>query len=341
MERRDSIEHIVKAFFEKIDDCKITPFGSGLIHRTFFLGHPSGDFILQNINTSIFKNPEELMNNIYLVGEHLQKKAYPKAILSIRKTLTGKLLFESSKNQYWRIFEFIADTKEFNTPQSIEQVYQTGKSFGEFLTYLNDLPNHQIKPSIADFHNTQLRLEKLNQAISVDSFDRVKLVQKELEMINTNINLIEKFEQLNCPIRVVHADPKINNLLFDQNNQVKAVIDWDTIMPGYILHDFGDLVRTVSCTENEESINFEKVKVSIPYLNSLTKGFLESTASWLKSVERENLMLGAKVIILEQAIRFLTDFLKGDHYYSTSYPEQNLNRVKNQILLLSSIEELN
>lgn len=341
MERRDSLENIVKAFFEKIDDCKIIPFGSGLIHRTFFLRHQSGDYILQNINDSIFKNPEALMKNIYLVAEHLQKKAYPKAILSIKKTLDGKLLFKSSKNEYWRIFEFIADTKEFNTPQSIEQVYQTGKSFGEFLTFLNDLPNHQIKPSILDFHNTQLRLEKLTKAVSIDSLGRVKLIQKELEAINNNKNLIEKFDQLNCPLRVVHADPKINNLLFDQNNQVKAVIDWDTIMPGYILHDFGDLVRTVACTENEESVNFENVKVSIPYLNSLKKGFLESTASWLTSVERENLMLGAKVIILEQTIRFLTDFLEGDHYYSTSYAEQNLNRVKNQILLLSSIEEFN
>ena len=325
--------NILSSFFKNIDDCKIIPFGSGLIHRTFFLQHAEGDFILQNINHHVFKNPEDLMENIQLVSNHLKRNNYPKSVLSIKETLDGNILLQTSENEYWRIFDFIKDTQEFSKPESKKQVYQTGKSFGEFLTYLNDLPVEKIKTSIPDFHNTRMRLEKFEKAVLQDEFDRVKTSIKEIEQIRNWRFLIEDYEALNCPIRIVHADPKISNLLFDKSQKVKAVIDWDTIMPGSVLHDFGDLVRTMTCEEGEESTNFEQVKISLPYFEVLKKGFLESSESWLTEVEKDNLLLGAKVIIYEQAIRFLTDFLEGDKYYNTVYTEQNFNRAKNQICL--------
>ena len=337
MERRDSLDLVLKSFFKNIDDCKIIQFGSGLIHRTFFLQHKKGDFILQNINSNVFKNPLELMGNILLVGEHLLKKKYPKSILKIKKTLDGNVLLQDSKNEYWRIFDFIKDSQEFTNPESEEQVYQTGKSFGEFLTFLKDLPVGKIKPSIPDFHNTKLRLENFEKAILKDEFNRVQFAKKEIEQIRNWHFIIEEFDALHFPIRIIHADPKISNLLFDKNKKVKAVIDWDTIMPGYILHDFGDLVRTMACTEDEESTNFEKVKISISYFEILKKGFLENTKSWLIDIEKNNLLLGAKVITYEQAIRFLTDYLEGDRYYNTVSTEHNFNRTKNQIQLLQSL----
>lgn len=333
MEHRSSLDLVLKSFFKNINDCKIIQFGSGLIHRTFFLQHPEGDFILQNINSNVFKNPWDLMENIQLVSTHLQQKDYPKSILNVKKTLAGNVLLHTSKNEFWRIFDFIKDTQEFTNPETEEQVYQTGKSFGEFLTYLNGLPIEKIKSSIPDFHNTKLRFENFEKAVLKDEFNRVQLAKKEIEQIRKWQYLIEDFERLHCPIRIVHADPKISNLLFDKNKEVKAVIDWDTIMPGYILHDFGDLVRTMTCEEDEESTDFDKVKISLPYYEILKKGFLESTESWLIELEKNNLLLGAKVIIYEQAIRFLTDFLEGDKYYNTVYTDQNLNRAKNQIAL--------
>lgn len=329
--------NILSSFFKNIDDCKIIPFGSGLIHRTFFLQHPEGDFILQKINHHVFKNPLDLMENIQTVSQHLEKEKYPKVILKIKKTLDGNVLLQTSQNEYWRIFDFIKDTQEFTHPASETQVYQTGKSFGEFLTYLKDLPVEKIKPSIPNFHNTRMRFENLEKAIQRDEYKRVHLAKKEIEEIRQWYFLIEEFEALDAPIRIVHADPKISNLLFDKNKKVKAVIDWDTIMPGYIIHDFGDLVRTMACEVGEESTDFEKAKISIPYLEMLKKGFLETTDSWLSKVEKGNLMLGAKVIIYEQAIRFLTDFLEGDKYYNTVYTEQNFNRAKNQIALCKTI----
>ena len=325
--------NILSSFFKNIDDCKIIPFGSGLIHRTFFLQHAEGDFILQNINHHVFKNPKDLMENIQLVGNHLIKNNYPKSILNIKKTLDGNILLQTPENEYWRIFDFIKDTQEFSKPESEKQVYQTGKSFGEFLTYLKDLPVEKIKPSIPDFHNTRMRLGNFEKVVQKDEFNRVKVSSKEIDQIRNWRFLIEDFEALNSPLRIVHADPKINNLLFDKNEKVKAVIDWDTIMPGSVLHDFGDLVRTMACEEGEESIDFDKVKISLTYFESLKKGFLEETESWLTEVEKNNLLLGARVIIYEQAIRFLTDFLEGDKYYNTVYTGQNFNRTKNQINL--------
>ncbi|MFK7773071.1 MAG: aminoglycoside phosphotransferase family protein [Saprospiraceae bacterium] len=329
--------NILSSFFKNINDCKIIPFGSGLIHRTFFLQHTEGDFILQKINHHVFKNPLELMDNIQSISKHLEGRKYPKVILRIKKTLDGNVLLQTSDNEFWRIFDFINDSQEFTHPESETQVYQTGKSFGEFLTYLKDLPTEKIKPSIPDFHNTRLRFDNLKKAIQKNNFDRIHLAENEIKEIRKWHFLVAEFEALHCPIRIVHADPKISNLLFDRNKKVKAVIDWDTIMPGFILHDFGDLVRTMACEEGEESTDFEKVKISLPYFEKLKKGFLESTESWLTDLEKDNLLLGAKVIIYEQAIRFLTDFLDGDQYYNTVYTDQNLNRAKNQIQLLNSI----
>ncbi len=340
MERSSHLDLILQSFFQNINDYKIIPFGSGLIHRTFFLQHAEGDFILQKINSNVFKNPWDLMKNIELVSAHLKKKNYPKSILNIRKTLNGNVLLQTSEGEFWRLFDFIKEVQEFTKAGSKEKVYQTGKSFGEFLTYLKDLPIEKIKPSIPNFHHTRLRLENLEKAIQKDEFHRVQFAKNEIEQIRKWQFLIIDFEKLQCSIRVVHADPKISNLLFDKSKKVKAVIDWDTIMPGYILHDFGDLVRTMTCEEDEESIDFENIKISLPYFEMLKKGFLESTESWLTEVEKDNLLLGAKVIIYEQAIRFLTDYLDGDKYYNTVYTEHNFNRAKNQIRLLISVAGL-
>lgn len=331
------VEQIVKYFFRDIKDCSISPFGSGLIHRTFFLQHAEGDFILQEMNHKVFKKPEVVMQNIQLVASHLKEKKYPKSILTIRPSVDGHLFLKMKNGTYWRVFDFIKDTQYFSKANSTTHVYKTGQSFGEFLFYLKDLPIDKIEPSIPDFHNVDLRFKKLKKIIGDDSNPRVLKCKKEIEELLSWGFLIEKINALPLPTRIVHADPKINNLLFDKNEEVKAVIDWDTIMPGNVLLDFGDLVRTMACTLDEESVDFENVKISKPYFEALKKGFLEKTESWLTEVEKDNLMLGAQVIIYEQAIRFLTDYLEGDVYYKITDEENNWNRAKNQMMLLHSI----
>ena len=335
MDRSISLDNITKYYFQDISDCKIKKFGSGLIHRTFFLQHPKGDFILQKINHQVFKNPEIVMQNIQLVGDFLLEEKYPKAILKILPTLDEKLLLQTSENEFWRCFYFIKETQYFSIASSEKQVYDTGKSFGEFLFYLKDFPIEKISASIPNFHNPAFRFEQLESAILENPVDRVKEAIKEINFIKESQGIIEVWNKLKFPTRIVHADPKINNLLFDKDENVMAVIDWDTIMPGNILFDFGDLIRTMACTENEEYINFSNVKINVVFYKNLKRGFLEMTNEWLTDLEKEHLELGVEMIIYEQAIRFLTDYLRGDVYYKTSYSNQNLNRAKNQLALLN------
>ena len=336
MERSISLDKIIKNYFQDISDCKIKKFGSGLIHRTFFLHHPKGDFILQKINHQVFKNPELVMHNIQVIGDFLLEKKYPKTVLKILPTLDGRLLLQNSENDFWRCFYFINETQYFSIATSEQQVYDTGTSFGEFLSYLKDFPIKKISASIPNFHNPTFRMEQLENSILENPVNRVQEAIQEINTIKDYRGLIETWNELKFPTRVVHADPKINNLLFDKNKNVVAVIDWDTIMPGNILFDFGDLVRTMACTENEESINFSDVKINPVFYKNLKKGFLEMTNDWLTDLEKQHFELGAEIIIYEQAIRFLTDFIHGDVYYKTSYPNQNLNRAKNQLALLNS-----
>ena len=335
MERDGSLNQILKYYFKDISDCKIRSFGSGLIHRTFFLQHPRGDFILQEINHQVFSSPELVMQNIQSVSDYLLEINYPKEVLKILPTLGGNLLLEN-KNKFWRCFYFIQETQYFSIAISEKQVYDTAKSFGEFLTYLKDFPVEKITASIPNFHHPSFRFQQLENTIQENPANRIQNATGEIEKIKSFLPLLKKWDRLDFPIRVVHADPKINNLLFDKNENVVAVIDWDTIMPGNILFDFGDLVRTMACTENEESTNFENVKIDPVFYKNIKRGFLEMTGDWLSENEKDHLELGVKMIILEQAIRFLTDYILGDIYYKTTHLDHNLERARNQLALLSS-----
>lgn len=340
MEQRIRINNVIKQYFKNTFDGKIKKIGLGLIHQTFFLQHSHGDFILQKMNHHVFKNPELVNRNIQMVSNHLKQQNYPKQILDIRPTLNHNLQAKDETGAFWRLLNYIPYSQDFSKAKNEQQVFETGQSFGEFLLYLRDLPSEKIQPSIPDFHHVNLRFQKLQKVIHQNKLGRVKNARLEIDAIKSWQFLIKKFDLLNCPTRIVHADPKINNLLFDKDEKVIAVIDWDTIMPGNILLDFGDLVRTTCCEEDEESINFSKVKISPMYLNALTKGFLQKTKTWITREERAHLMLGAQVIIYEQAIRFLTDYLEGDVYYAVKNPIHNLNRTINQIKLLESLTRM-
>ena len=333
------LQEVISKFFKNIDHCKVVKFGSGLINRTFFLQHPEGDFLLQQINHQVFKDTVGLMQNIQIISEHLLQKEYTKSVLQVLPTISNKLFYLNKNGTYWRIFNFIKDTTSYDIPNTPVMVYQAAQSFGEFLFFLNKIPHEKIVDTIPDFHNTPLRFQQLKHAIEKDIVNRVHSTQEVIQTILDFSFLLKKINQLNpnLPTRLVHNDLKFNNLLFNKNNQVEAIIDWDTIMKGNILYDFGDMVRTMACTENEESTNFENVKINEVYLEKMLVGFTETTSSFLSKIEKDNLLLGGQFIIYEQAIRFLTDYLNGDIYYNITYTNQNLNRTKNQLALLKDL----
>ena len=318
------------------------PFGSGLINSTFKISAKSkgieDEFILQKINTSIFKNPLGLMNNISKVAAHLLSKKYPLAVLTPIYTLQNELLYFDNNGNIWRLFPFINNTITFDNIATKEQALETALSFGQYLSYLLDFDARQLDLTIPDFHNTRMRFEHFKNQVKSDTHNRVAVVKKEIDYLLNLEYLIQKSEKLDLPIRVVHNDTKINNLLLDaQTLKAKCVVDLDTLMPGKLMDDFGDLVRTSVSPVDENESDFSKVGIRLKIFKNLTIGFLYHLKAVIEPVEKENLLLGAQLITFEQALRFLGDYLAGDIYYKITYPDHNLVRAKNQIALVRAL----
>lgn len=332
---------IVKAFFpkSKILDCQV--YGSGLINATFFLTlehHKENRYILQKVNHYIFKDPIGLMNNIQMANQHLLQKDYPQQLLKPVLKANGDQLHIDESGNYWRMFPFIENSVSYDIVTSPLLAYEAAQTFGEYFLYLSDLDASKMIATIPNFHNTALRLATFEKAVQSDKVNRLTSCQTFIEEVMDYQSIIEALNQLDLPLRVTHNDTKINNVLFDQKcAKGICVIDLDTLMPGTLLFDFGDMVRTFTPEASEEEPDAQKVFARIVYFEALTKGFLEQVSPVLTKIEKDNLLLGAKGIIYEQILRFLTDYLEGDHYYSIKYPKQNLNRAKNQMALLKSI----
>ena len=334
------LEHFLPAGLLK----KIQKYGSGHINNTFFCTIQTKNqdkrFILQRINTSIFKDPVGLMNNIAIVNAHLMQKPFPQQILHTISDSTGNALYIDAKGAYWRLFPFIQDSKSFNTAPSIAIAAEAARTFGEYLYFLADLDISDLIETIPDFHNIMLRLNRFSKVLEEDVYGRVQACEGIIQQLQHFQYIGAEMEQLELPLRLTHNDTKINNVLFHEKSlKGICVVDLDTLMPGTWLSDYGDMVRTFVPTVSEEEPDCTKVELRLDYFEAMTKGFLKALGPQLASIEREHLLFGAKAIIFEQALRFLTDFLEGDVYYPVKYPEQNLNRAKNQIRVLEQVYE--
>ncbi|MDE5888325.1 MAG: aminoglycoside phosphotransferase family protein [Muribaculaceae bacterium] len=328
---------------------RITPIGNGLINETFLVNtdrEESPDYVLQRINHKIFANVDLLQNNIASVTAHIRKALAKKGVDDLsRRTLTiieafdGRL-FAEADGGFWRMTLYIPDSKTFEsiTPRMAEL---TGKAFGEFHTLLSLPDAPRLKESIPDFHNTPFRIRQLKQAIGSDPAGRAAAVS------DLSSSLLAREEEMTLPFRlhaegklpkrITHCDTKVNNILFDIDNSPLCVIDLDTTMPGFVLSDFGDFMRTAGNTGAEDDPDLAKVGVNMDIFRSFAKGYL-SSAKFLTPLERSLLPFGAKMLTYMQAVRFLTDYINGDTYYRISYPGHNLQRTKAQMKLLEDID---
>ena len=241
----------------------------------------------------------------------------------------------------WRLFKQIDNSYTINVVQNSEQAFSVGAFFGQFHSYLNGIEANQIQAVLPHFLDTKSRLDAFQLALQSAKSERLIASQQEVEWIVKHLDLPQKWIQLQVQkelaVRLIHADPKISNVLFDTlTHQPKAIIDWDTLMLGTILYDYGDMIRSYTNTKLEDDPNPEGVFNADVY-HALTDGFLTETRTLLTKVELENLPYAPQVIVYIQALRFLTDYLNGDVYYQCNYAEQNLNRTKNQINLLKNI----
>ncbi len=366
----DELIEIVKHFRIEGSVAAVEPLGKGLINDSFLVRTQEADkpdYVLQRINHHIFTNVELLQHNIEAVTNHLRHKLQTAGIADVDQrvlrfiptstgktyyvcppdggTASAKLLSENSeKNKhdcsYWRMSIYIADTLTLEevTPQSS---YDCGLAFGHFQKQLIDL-KEPLGETIPDFHNMELRISQLRQAIANDVAGRVKEVSKELELIEAHADemcLAEKLHRQGMlPKRICHCDTKVNNMLFDRNGNVLCIIDLDTVMPAYIFSDYGDFLRTAANSQPEDSPELDSIKFRWDIFEAFTHGYLESTASFLTPIEREHLPFAVALFPMMQAVRFLTDYLNGDTYYKIQYPEHNLIRTRNQLQYFQEVE---
>jgi len=338
------MSEIMHAFSIKFD---VDPYGDGHINDTF-LADAKPRFILQRINTSIFKNPQKLMENIANVTEHLRaiiekNGGNPdRETLTVVKTRDGKLFYEASDGKCYRVYIFIDNTLSLNLPENPTQFENSAKAFGRFQNMLADFDASSLYETIPDFHNTPKRTQNLKNAYENNAAgrrDEVKdLYDAYLEFENDCAIITQDLESGAIPKRVTHNDTKLNNVLFDaQTQEGICVIDLDTVMPGSLLFDYGDSLRFGASTAVEDEADLDKVWFDLEYFESYTRGFLSELKETITKREVELMPLSALTMTYECGIRFLTDYLDGDTYFKIHYPDQNLVRAKNHLKLCKDI----
>lgn len=339
------LAEVIKAYDLDYD---MNAYGNGHINDTYLIQPKK--YILQRINTAIFKDPEKLMENINNVTEFLRKKILEEGgnpdreTLTVMKTKDGKSLYKYDDEHYFRIYKFIEDSIPIETAEKPSQLYNAAKGFAKFQKRLNDFPAEILHETIENFHNTPIRYENLLKAIEDDVKGRAKDVKEEIEFALAQkewiSQVVDGLKDGSIPLRVTHNDTKINNVLFDrETEEAICVIDLDTVMPGSLLYDFGDALRIGAATAPEDEKDLDKLWFNLEYFDAFAKGFSEEIGESLTEKEIELLALSAKLLTYECGIRFLTDYLNGDTYFKIHRPDHNLDRTRTQFKLVKDMDE--
>lgn len=339
MTRNEILNH-----FEIMTNAEL--YGNGHINDTYLVTMPR--YILQRINTSIFTNPDELMDNIENVTAFLRKKIAAAGADADRETLTvvptkeGGKYFKVDENNVYRVYRFVEGTKTIENSKTAKDLYEAGVGFGHFQKLLADFPVEKLYETIRDFHHTPKRIEALKEAIREDRAGRAASVKKEIDFALENASwagsVVKGMEEGRIPVRVTHNDTKINNILFDQESgKAVCVIDLDTVMPGSALYDFGDALRMGGSTAAEDEVDLEKVWFETEAFEAFARGYLSEMKDALTEDEIALLPLSVKLMTYECGIRFLTDYLNGDTYFKIHREHHNLDRARNQFKLVADI----
>ena len=349
----NELQSIVSQFAITGTVLEIKPLGEGLINDTYRVITAEEDapnYVLQRVNNNVFPDVDMVMRNIQAVTTHIRQKLEAQNEPDIdRKVLTfiplkedaGKL-YALVDGKYWRVMVFIpnAITKQAVNPESSRAA---GKAFGNFQAMLSDIPV-SLGETIKDFHNMEFRLEQLHQALKENRAGRADepQVQAMVAEIEARAEEMCKAERMGregtLPKRVCHCDTKVNNMMFDDQDNVLCVIDLDTVMPNFIFSDYGDFLRTGANFVAEDHDDMSAVGFNMDIFKAFTEGYLSSASSFLLPVEVENLPYAAALFPYMQCVRFLWDYLNGDQYWKVKYPTHNFTRANNQLHLLLSIE---
>lgn len=348
------IVELIKKFSVNGEIVDISCCNAGNINRTFIISILESNvikkYILQKINTTVFKEPYLLMKNIESVTQYCKKylkennEDFERGTLSVIRTKNNRSLYRTEEDQYYRMYNYVDNAKTYDKPENLQMIYNVGKAFGRFVHMLDGYPIDGLYETIPNFHNTKVRYNDFINSIKKDSCNRVKNVKEEINFIisrKEQLGII--IDQINCgniPIRVTHNDTKINNVLIDtETNEAVCVIDLDTVMPGSALYDFGDAIRSGTALTVEDDTNIENVGINLKYFESFAEAYLSETKEILTKLEIDYLAFSCILLTLELSMRFLTDYINGDTYFKCDYETHNLDRSRNQIALAKDMEE--
>lgn len=328
---------------------------SGHINSTYRIQYETSDgstsrYILQRINEKVFKDPMAVMRNVECVTRHINWK-----VLRVKKDLGGQTLnlypgrggkfwVAGPNGGIWRCYNCIEGCNTYDIVENTRQAFQAARAFGSFQDLVSDLPAGEIEETIPDFHHTRKRYQRLMEVAAADPLGRAGNVAAELDFVRDFENeidtILDGLADGSIPGRITHNDTKINNVMIDgATDEAVCVIDLDTVMPGSVLYDFGDLVRTAVSPAAEDEIDLDRVEMRMPIFEALVEGYLDSTKDFLTDSEVRLLAFSAKLITLEIGLRFLTDHLEGDRYFKTQRPNHNLDRCRTQLALVARFDE--
>ncbi|MBQ4137541.1 MAG: aminoglycoside phosphotransferase family protein [Clostridia bacterium] len=326
-----------------------SPYGNGHINDTYVTGCKPR-YILQRINSNVFKNPAQVMENIAKVCDFLREKIKAEGgdpdreTLTLMRTVEGKEYHKENEQDYFRVYKFIEDSISLDTPENTDQFYNAALAFGKFQRLLSDFPASELHETIKDFHHTPKRFDALEAAIEADVCGRRASVEKEIEFARAHKGIcsliVDGIADGSIPLRVTHNDTKLNNVMLDaETGKGLCVIDLDTVMPGSLLYDFGDAIRAGANKAAEDETNLDLVGLNVEMFEAFARGFCEELGESFTEREIELLAMSAIILTFECGIRFLTDYLSGDTYFKIHRPEHNLDRARDQFKLVYDMEQ--
>ncbi len=326
------------------------PYGNGHINDTFMVtclleDNSTKRFVLQAVNDAVFKQPQQVIDNIALVTAFLKDKVSdPRGVMHMVPTKEGGRCYFDENGYCWRMYDYIEDSICLEMPENAEDFYQCAVAFGRFQQHLHDFPADSLQETLQDFHNTPKRFRDFLQAVEADVMGRAKDVAEEIAFVKEREPfyhvLYEAHAAGKLPLRVTHNDTKSNNVMLDAATRTAlCVIDLDTVMPGFSVTDFGDAIRFGASTASEDEPDLNKVWLDLDLFEAYTKGFLEGCGGLLDENEIMLLPEGAKMMTVECGMRFLEDYLRGDVYFKTKFAEHNLIRCRTQFKLVADMEK--
>ena len=340
------MQDMIKNFLLEGKPVRCVPFGSGHINQTWLVETEKNHrYILQKVNTGVFPNGAGLMNNIILVTEHLRKKdPDPRHVLTLVPTKDGKMYIILGEKELWRVYEYVSGGICLDKAETPEDFRLSGIAFGRFQQQMADFPAEKLIEVIPGFHDTPRRYCAFHKALKEDRMNRAAEVRPQIDFIlereASGSFLMELLEKGDLPLRVTHNDTKLNNVMLDEKTrQPLCILDLDTVMPGLVANDFGESIRFGASTADEDEPDPEKIHVDLDLYEVFSRGFLGACGDQLTDTEKETLPDGARMMTLENGMRFLTDYLEGDTYFHISRPKHNLDRCRAQLALVREMEQ--